>query len=311
MNIVIVGAGNMGSIFAAKLIKAGYDVAVVARNDRLRELQQNGLRLRHQYKREIERFTPDVFAGLTPDIEADLILVMVQRPHIDALMPDLAQHPCRRICFMFNCSEINPEWQETLGNRLVWGFPSALGSTKDGIVRYLVLPGWLRFLQITTVGIAEGGDPEVAKMIVTVLNKARIASTFHPDMRSWLMTHTGLMLAGMMIGENKLKAEQKQMLTYTEAHRMMRAQKECFAVMRATGAQITPLNLFLLSFLPGILISPFVWLLSRSNAYSRAVDGHVDHAHDEIQFMYAGIKTSANRSNISTPVLDILNEELK
>ncbi len=306
MNIVILGAGNMGSIFAARLMQGGHDVSVVARNDRLRELQQNGLRLQHQYSKKVEHFSPKVYGELTPDIEADVILVMVQRPHIDVLMPALTQHSCGRICFMFNCSEINPEWQVALGERLVWGFPSALGGTKDGIVNYLVMPGWLRFLQITTVGVAQGGDPQVARAIASVLNKAKIASAFHPDMRSWLMSHSSLMLPGMIIGENKYKARGKQALTWTEAVQMMQAQKECFAVIRASDAQVTPLNMNFLSHVPGVLGALSVWLLSRTPAYARAVVDHVDHGRGEMLTMFAGVKANAKRSNISTPVLDAL-----
>jgi 2-dehydropantoate 2-reductase len=311
VKIIIVGAGNMGSIFAARLIDAGHDVSVVARNKRLRELQENGLRLRHQYSQKIERYTPKVFAELTPEIAADLILVMVQRPQVDALIPAIAKHPCARICFMFNCSEINPQWQAAIGNRLVWGFPAALGGTKDGIVVYLVLPGWLRLLQITTVGVAGTGDPNIAREIVNVLRKAKIASVFHLDMPGWLMTHTGLMLPGMVIGENKLQAAKKQSLTFTEARQMAQAQKECFAVVRASGLQVSPLNIYLLSLVPGFLILPIVWLLSRSPSYSRAVLDHVDHAHAEMQTMYAGIKANAASSGTKTPVLDVLCVTLK
>ena len=310
MKIVIVGAGNMGSIFAARLIDGGHDVSVVARNNRLRDLQENGLRLRHQFRKKIEHYTPKVFAELTPDVEADLILVMVQRPQVDSLMPALTQHPCKKICFMFNCSEMNPEWQAALGSRLVWAFPAALGGTKDGIVGYLVLPGWLRFLQITTVGVAKGGDTEIAHTIVDVLSKAKIASTFHPDMPGWLMTHTGLMLAGMVMGENKLNAGENQKLSFAESKLMVQAQKECFAVVRASGSKVSPANIRLLSMVPGFLIAPSIWLISRTPSYTRAVLDHADHAHDEMQTMYQGIVANAARSGTKIPALDQLGTAL-
>ncbi len=306
MKIVILGTGNMGSIFAARLIQAGHEVLLVARNERLRELLQNGLRIQHQYSGKLDHFSPEVFPELTPDMEADLILVMVQHPHVGAIMPALTQHPCQRICFMFNCSEMNPAWQEGLGKRLVWGFPSALAGTKDGIVRYLFLPGWLRFLQITTVGVTEGGDSQVAKTIVEVLNKSKIAAAFHPDMRSWLMSHTGLMLPGMILGESKHKAGQKQALTWAEARKMMQAQKECFSVVQASEGQVTPLNMRLLTFVPGFMGAIAVWLLSRTPAYAQAVVDHVDHGHDEMLTMFEGIKTNAARTNTPTPALDAL-----
>ncbi|MBJ7348087.1 MAG: ketopantoate reductase family protein [Thermoleophilaceae bacterium] len=306
MKITILGAGNMGSVFAARLIDAGHDVSLVARNARLRELETNGLRLRHQFGRKIEQYSPPVFAELTPELESDVIFVMVQRPHIDALMPALEAHPCKRICFLFNCSEIDPKWQAALGNRLVWGFPSAMGGTKDGIVSYVVLPGWLRFLQITTVGVAEGGDPEVAREIVKLLNGAKIASTFYEDMRGWLMTHTSLMLPGMALGEARYRAGKNQKLSYKQAGQMARAQQEGFAVVKAAGLRVGPMNLRLLSMLPAAVTTPFIWLLTQSPQYSRSLLDHVDHAHDEMQTMSAGIKANAQRSGTATPTLDLI-----
>ena len=310
MNVVVLGTGNMGSIFAARLIKAGHRVSVIARNQRLRELQENGLRLRHQYTGKIEHYAPEVHPGLTPEIEADLILVTVQRPHIDALMPALTAHPCPMICFMFNCSKIEPAWQEALGKRLVWGFPSALAGTREGIVNYLVLPGWLRFLQITTVGEAKGGDSVVAQSIVKVLNQAGIASTYHPDMESWLMTHTALMLPPMLIGRRKYESRANQALSWREARQIIQAQKECFRVVEASGGRVTPINMRLLKIVPALLGTLGIWMISKTPAYGRAVTDHVDHGQVEMLTMYDGIKSRADSSGVAVPVLDALMQEI-
>ena len=50
MRILIYGAGVLGSLYAALLAKAGYDISIYARGKRLEILRNNGL----QYKKNQE-----------------------------------------------------------------------------------------------------------------------------------------------------------------------------------------------------------------------------------------------------------------
>jgi 2-dehydropantoate 2-reductase len=43
MKILIYGAGVIGSIFAGKLAQKGYDITVLARNNRYKEIEDNGI----------------------------------------------------------------------------------------------------------------------------------------------------------------------------------------------------------------------------------------------------------------------------
>ena len=43
MKILVYGVGVIGSIFAGMIVRKGYDVTVLARNNRLHELDKNGL----------------------------------------------------------------------------------------------------------------------------------------------------------------------------------------------------------------------------------------------------------------------------
>ncbi len=45
MKILIYGAGNIGSLYAAKLKDAGHDVTILARGARLREIREHGILL--------------------------------------------------------------------------------------------------------------------------------------------------------------------------------------------------------------------------------------------------------------------------
>lgn len=46
MKIAVIGAGGVGGYFGGRLARAGYDVSFLARGEHLREIQQNGLRVK-------------------------------------------------------------------------------------------------------------------------------------------------------------------------------------------------------------------------------------------------------------------------
>ncbi|MCX5848874.1 MAG: hypothetical protein NTW65_05450 [Deltaproteobacteria bacterium] len=310
MNIVIVGAGNIGSIFAARLIAAEHQVKVIARNRRLQDIQQKGIRLKPQFGTNIEHYAVTALPELTPDVPADLILVTVQRHQIDALMPALTAHPCPCIAFMFNCGEDDSLWQKQLKGRLVWAFPSALGNMQDGIVEYVVLPGFLRFLQITTVGINAGGSLETAKKINKLFNEVRISSVLHYDMRSWLASHLALMLPPMALGVRKLQQGKPIEVSFAESRLIARAQQEAFRVIRSLKLSVTPMNMWMLSMLPSALVAPFLWMGFQTKVLRKALKGHADHAHGEVVGMYNDLKKMANKVGFSTPAIDTLCEKL-
>ena len=45
MKILVYGAGNLGSLYAARLIESGQDVAILARGDRLARICDHGIEL--------------------------------------------------------------------------------------------------------------------------------------------------------------------------------------------------------------------------------------------------------------------------
>lgn len=310
MNVVILGAGSIGSIWAGRMIDAGHNVTVVARNKRLQDLQSKGLRLKPQYGSAIETYAVNAIAELTPDVVADVILVTVQRHQLDALMPALMAQSCPRIVFMFNCGEDDSVWQKQLQGRMVWGFPAALGGMQDDVVEYVVLPGSLSFLQVTTVGINAGGSMSIAADINALFNGAKIASVLHSDMRSWLATHMALMLPLMAVGVRKIKNSQAVVMSFAEAQLMARAQQEAFSLVRSASMQVTPVNLRLLGLVPAAVVAPFLWFGFKTTVMRKALVGHADHAYGEVLAMYADYKKIAGKAGRPTPYMDKLFDGL-
>jgi 2-dehydropantoate 2-reductase len=50
--VLIYGAGVIGSVYAVRLAKAGFDVTLAARGERLEAIRSHGLRIRHAFLAE-------------------------------------------------------------------------------------------------------------------------------------------------------------------------------------------------------------------------------------------------------------------
>jgi len=80
MNIIIFGAGGVGSYFAAKLLEAGHEVLLVARGKHLEALQTNGLMLTHptlHFSRAVKALDMEALSHVDPQ-NYDVILLLTK-----------------------------------------------------------------------------------------------------------------------------------------------------------------------------------------------------------------------------------------
>jgi 2-dehydropantoate 2-reductase len=95
MRVLIIGAGVVGSFYAARLTEGGMDVRLLARGRRLADLREHGVVLESALggRRTVTRVP--VADRLGPDDEYDLAIVVVRRSQIPPVLTMLAAN--RRI----------------------------------------------------------------------------------------------------------------------------------------------------------------------------------------------------------------------
>lgn len=96
MKIQIMGAGALGSLFGALLLKAGFDVVFVARGEQLKALQSKGLEVSGLME---EHF--DVTAVSEP-VDADLVFLTVKAYDTENAARQLEKARFRAICSLQN-----------------------------------------------------------------------------------------------------------------------------------------------------------------------------------------------------------------
>jgi len=293
VRVAVIGVGCIGSVVASHFARAGHQVTLVARGERRDALSREGLRVRG--------FSDETFRlPIVDDVssaDAELILVCTQMQQVDALLSSLRSHPAAAVCLLLNAYPVPERWSETLGERLVLGFPAMLAGYRGTTVRYKTLPAWLRFVMISTLGPARGAPAGRAKDMVRLFQSVGLATTFSPNMESWLGSHSALVTP--LLGFAVARLGRSMAMSWSDASTLARAMHEGLAVVKRQTGRLEPLNVAALPRIPSVAIASVFWSLSRLPWFERAVFDYAEHARDEVRAMHAGL-----RSDDALPNLD-------
>lgn len=301
MNILVYGAGVLGSVYAARLHDAGHTVTLLARGHRLADLRAYGIVL--EDARTGERTTTRVqfVEHLAPGHAYDLVIVLVRWNQVTAVLPALAAN--RRvptILFMVNNPRGPSGWTTAVGReRVVLGFAGAGGSRDGHLVRYHVLPRWQ---QATTVGELDGQLTPRLAAIVQALMAAGFPVATSTRMAAWLKTHVAWTLPVstalyMSAGDVYRLARTRDALVL-----LVRAVRENLRVLRTLGIPITPASLSVFDWLPEPLLVVWLrWLFATPTA-ELVIARHANAARDEYQALADDWRTLADRAGVPTPV---------
>ncbi|WP_431265908.1 ketopantoate reductase family protein [Roseateles chitinivorans] len=246
MKILILGAGRIGSTLAFHFSKAGHEVTVVARGDRLRALQRDGA-----VRTVDDRAAPvTAVAALEPGLAVDLVIVTVPEYQFAPLLPALAASAARTVLLMFN-SFVDPAvYREALGGeRVALGFPNMLAFLEDQRVRFNVDgPG-----MIVTVS-----RPDLR----TLFAEAGLRCKVELDMPAFLRSHAAMVVPLFVAG--LWTCERPSALTWAESRRLAAAWTEGFALVRRLGHPLRPGVVAALGGFPRWLAVLGMWAFSRS-----------------------------------------------
>lgn len=237
MDVLLVGAGVIGTVFGTQLSATGHRVSVLAHGRRTRRIEDRGLRARDAASGVLTQ-APARVVDRVGDSLYDLVLVTVRREQIDQVvttLADLAGRPT--VAFSVN----NPHGRARLAGvpgTVVQAFPGLGGAMDDDVAVYR-----RTFQQPTTV---EAHPDPVLGEFCTTLARRGFAIGRTTDMDGWLTHHAAAVvcLAGALrLHDNdpvRLAADRSTLTV------MCRGAAEAFAVLRAQGVGGLPLSLSLM-----------------------------------------------------------------
>ncbi len=304
MKILVYGAGNMGSLYAALLGASGQNVSILARGKRLADIRVHGLQLEHAVTGEPTEARVDAVERLDANDAYDLVLVILPKNHVAEVLPILAANRETPSVMFFGNNAAGPrEMVDALGrDRVLLGFPGAAAVSLDGRIRYLITSA---LEQPTTIGELDGARSPRIEAIEKALTAGGFPVQICSNMDAWLKTHVAkisptanaLYMAG---GDHRRLARTRDALVL-----MLRAIREGYSVLSAQGIPITPANHRIFRWLPEPLLLVIMRRMIGSDEMSVKI-GHADGARDEMKTIADEFRKLSASTSVSTPATDRL-----
>ncbi|NOU68764.1 ketopantoate reductase [Paenibacillus sp. LMG 31461] len=259
--ILIFGAGVIGSMYAIKLIEAGFDVSLFAHSNRFKSLRENGL----QYieKGTVRSIQVNVIDTLENDDVYDFIFVTVRYDRSESALLALKDNQSKHIVTMTSNSIGFSSWLDIVGDRLLPAFPGFGGQIKDGVLHARFLP---KFIAATAFGEINGVVTERIENLAKLFKTAKLPYVIKKDIQAYLITHSvsDIALLSVLHAENKI-IDKKTARTRKTARKITVTLKANLRAIQKAGVSIDPPMLKLVLKFPNLLLDLFfmTWLRTK------------------------------------------------
>ncbi len=300
MRILVVGAGVIGSVYAASLLEAGHAVTMCARGRRLGELRAGGLIL--QDAETGRRTTYEVDTVAAPDgIACDLVLVAVRRDQMVGTLPLLA-NTAADVLFFGSAAGLIDILAGAIGKRTLFGFPAAGGVREDAVVRFVSIRA-----QKTMVADSDRLRSARVRSYAQMFESAGFPAIISTDPDGWLTAHAAfvvpiqLALCRVDVQPRRLAADQALLTT------MVRATRQAFRALQAAGNTEIPYNLRALYLLMPQRFAAWYWRRTLASPRGELwFAAHTRAAPEEMASLAGALHAAVDASGRRAPDLEAL-----
>lgn len=300
VRVLVYGAGVIGSIYAGKLAAARIDVTILARGNRLEQLKQLGIRLKHIKSNQIETINSvKVIDELTSTDKYDYIFVPMRKDQVSEALPVLKNNISPNIVFMVNNPSGPEQWAKEVGtDRVMIAFPGAGGRREEGIVHYHIVN---RIVQPTTIGELENPKSERLRLLAIILGRAGFKVGVSANIAAWQLTHVAMVtpMANSIYmdgGSNYTTAKNKEAISL-----MSSAIKEAFHFLKDSKMVIEPAKLRFFLICPDWLLNYFLSKLYSTKWAETVISNHTLAARPEMKLLADEFIQLAEQKNYSIP----------
>lgn len=308
MNILVYGAGVLGSLYAARLQDAGQHVSVLARGQRLQDIREHGIVVEDVLSGQTTTTHVNVVEELGPEDRYDLAVVVMGEHQVAAVLPRLAANrQIRTVLFLHNNAAGPQAMIEALGReRVLLGFAGAGGKREGHVIHSLLIKQ-----QPTTLGELDGSSTPRLEQIADAFKDAGFPVAISSNIDAALKTHavfiTCMESAVAVAGGNNELACRRDLLLL-----MVSAIRQGFKALQARGLPIVPFNLKLMFLWMPQWFQVLYWrraLQSELGEYSLAA--HAKAAPDEVRQLIAEVRALVGDTSVSIQSLDQLYRDME
>lgn len=304
--ILVIGAGVNGSICAAGLYKAGFDVTVLARGKRYEELLGQGIVIEDPFKKRRTITKVPVIKSLYPEDRYEFILVIVRKNQVPELLPVLAQNRSANIVFMINNPSGPGVYIDALGKeRVLLGFVFGGGKRDGSVIRAI---GAEEALGGTTpFGEIDGRITPRLTRLIEILRQAGFRAKASTQISDYLATHAAFVapFAAALIRhgcDNYALARSRDDLRL-----LVEGMREVIPVLRASGFAIVPPSTgFFFGVMPKFLLVTVFRLFLPTRLAEVGAAWHCMQAPDEMHQLGIELMAMVEKSGLPAPALRML-----
>ena len=300
--ILVIGAGVNGSICAAALHTAGFDVTILARGKRYEEIRDGGIVIEDPFKNVRSSTKVPVINGLGPEDVYDYILVIIRKNQVPNLLPVLVLNRSTNVVFMINNPSGPDEFTGVLGKeRVMLGCVFGAGKRDGSVIRAISGVGgpWLA----TPFGEIDGRITPRLTRLVGILCQAGLKSKTSTNISDYLATHAALVapFAHLLI---KHGCDTQDLAGSTADLRLLvDAWRETIDVLLATRFRIIPSSANMIRIIPR-----FVWVAALRSLLSTkfaevGAGWHCSQAPDEMRQLGIELMALVEKSSLSVPAI--------
>jgi len=299
LDLVIFGAGVLGSLYAALLKEAGHRVTLVARGRRYEDLVEHDIVLERFDTGERTTISGVRFVDRMPhDEHFDACIVLVQRTQIEEALPTLAANTrIPAFVFMHNMLDGPEALIDALGSdRVLLGHANAGGERDGHVVRYMLAERMM-------LGELDGRRTERVERIARAFESTGVPVDISGDSDAWKRCHVGLVSpfanAMYMVGGCNYRLAHD-----TDALKLcVKGVREGLEVVRAHGFALEPRRLRAIFAIPRFVLVPLFRRVLDSELMDIGGARHARAARDEMTKLSEELLEMADGSGVETPTL--------
>ncbi|MCM2998586.1 ketopantoate reductase [Paenibacillus cellulositrophicus] len=295
--ILIFGAGVIGSMYAMKLIEAGFDVTLFAHSNRFKSLSENGLQ--YKEKGSVQSIQVKVIDALENDDIYDFIFVTVRYDRSESALLALKDNQSKNIVTMTSNSIGFSSWLDIVGDRLLPAFPGFGGQMKDGVLHARFLP---KIIAATAFGEVNGEVTERIDKLATLFKTAKLPYVIKKDMQAYLITHSVSDIAMLnVLHSGDIITDKKTARTRKTARQITVTLKAYLRAIQKAGVSIDPPMLKMVVKFPNLLLDLFfmTWLRTKM-VRDMMLPDYANRANNEIVQLSHDLKKFLSQNDIKS-----------
>jgi ketopantoate reductase len=302
-NILVIGAGVIGTTYSWQLSLAGFNLAHLVRESKKDYYRENGIAIkcldqRHGRKKTIQTvYRPDIVTNLEAKNSYDYIIVSVNSQQLKDILPFLKERSgVSTVVFLQNMRLGEDELIETYlpHSCYIIAYPFKAGGGRDNSGIDIVIFG--NALSNTVLGEKDGKITPHLRQLESMLRKADMNPKIITNIIPYIRTH--YIWAAASIGSYLKAGSYRKFTSYRIIKESYLAMREGWKICEKQGINPHSVAPTCYYYLPLWLMVPFTQIMYRDEGMRRMFEGHIRHSPEEMNTMYYDVLKLGNSMGI-------------